>query len=581
MYDSKKFLILIKIAFLNILLIGVSAMQAQHSLQKLPKPINTDEYDEICPVMSYDESYLFFTRVGDPDFNKSLVENGNDLSHVLSEKAYWKRLKEIYSQISGKEIIDVSESDFNQDIWMAKIDANRVTLHHPRTPLNNALPNSICSNYSKRNEYVLINEFPPTGGIKAGFSYVKMMENGRFTIPTPIKIKNFRSKGTAVNLSMSNDGQQIFISMESDQGKGGKDLYLSIKVLNNLYSPPVNLGRAVNSSYQETTPFISQDKNRLYFASDRPGGFGGMDIYYCDRLDYTYKNWSEPKLLGAPINSEYNDSHPYIFLDENTIFFNSERDGTSDIFSALLYEDEVSDRPLGVNITIYNEAGEIIQGELYWKEAFNDQNHGFFRTNTGQYRYVIEDKIPMLFYSRRRGSYSEQIVVDPVYYKRQKIFDVDLDLVLPDPTYLKKNRRTEKLEPIRLEEMKKIRRDESLLPLETNRTIILKNIYFVQSKPEVLKASYPSLRQLARVLKKRPHVKIRIEGHTDNVGNKRDLMALSWDRAEAIKKFLVDEGVKKDQISTRGFGPNKPLTDNATEAARKKNRRVEIRILDQ
>jgi outer membrane protein OmpA-like peptidoglycan-associated protein len=369
--------------------------------------------------------------------------------------------------------------------------------------------------------------------------------------------------------------------MESDQGKGGKDLYLSIKVLNNLYSPPVNLGRAVNSSYQETTPFISQDKNRLYFASDRPGGFGGMDIYYCDRLDYTYKNWSEPKLLGAPINSEYNDSHPYIFLDENTIFFNSERDGTSDIFSALLYEDEVSDRPLGVNITIYNEAGEIIQGELYWKEAFNDQNHGFFRTNTGQYRYVIEDKIPMLFYSRRRGSYSEQIVVDPVYYKRQKIFDVDLDLVLPDPTYLKKNRRTEKLEPIRLEEMKKIRRDESLLPLETNRTIILKNIYFDQSKPQVLKASYPSLRQLARVLKKRPHVKIRIEGHTDNVGNKRDLMALSWDRAEAIKKFLVDEGVKKDQISTRGFGPNKPLTDNATEAARKKNRRVEIRILDQ
>jgi outer membrane protein OmpA-like peptidoglycan-associated protein len=554
---------------------------AQHGLQKLPRPINSDEFDEICPVMSYDESYLFFTRVGDPNFNKSLIENGNDLSKVLSEKGYWDKLNSIYSEISGQNVTDVEKSDFNQDIWMAKIEGEKVFLHHPVLPINNALPNSICSNYSKRNEYVVINEFPPTGGIKAGFSYVKMMDDGRFTIPTPIKIKNFRSQGTAVNLSMSNDGQQIFISMESANGAGGKDLFVSIKVLNNLYSPPVNLGRVVNSEYSETTPFISQDKNRLYFASDRPGGFGKMDIYYCDRIDYTYKNWSEPKLLEQPINSVHDDSHPYIFVDENTIFFTSDRDGTSDIFSALLYEDEVEDRPLGVNITIYNEKGEIIQGELYWKEANEDKKNGFFRTNTGQYRYVIEDNIPMLFYSRRRGTFSEPIKIDPIYYKRQKIFDVDIDLILPAPKYV-----GTPIKGVQVTEAKKpdiVREEvvEELLPIEKNRTIILKNIYFEKSKPKVLNVSHPALRQLANVLKKRPQVKIRIEGHTDNVGNKKDLMTLSWDRAEAVKDFLVNEGVKVGNVLTRGFGPNRPLTDNSTEEARKKNRRVEIRILEQ
>lgn len=557
---------------------------SQHSLQKLPSPINTDEFDEICPVMSYDESYLFFTRVGDPGFNKSLIENGNDLSRVLSEKGYWEKLKNIYSEIAGEEVFNVEKSDFNQDIWMARIEGEKVYLHHLTEPINNALPNSICSNYSKRNEYVVINEFPPAGGIKAGFSYIRMMENGRFTIPTPIKIKNFKSKGTAVNLSMSNDGQQIFISMEADKGSGGKDLFVSIKVLNNLYSPPVNLGSVVNSPYNETTPFISQDKNRLYFASDRPGGFGGMDIYYCDRIDYTYKNWSEPKLLDQPINSKYDDSHPYIFVDENTMFFTSERDGTSDIFSALLYEDEIEDRPLGVNITIYNEKGEIIQGELYWKEAHTDKNNGFFRTNTGQYRYVIEDNIPMLFYSRRRGNVSEKISIDPRFYKQQNIFDVDIDLILPDPGYtgpIQKTQAIKKDSVIIPEIVINKNEQEQLLPLENNRTIVLKNIYFEQSKPKVLEVSHPALRQLATVLKKRPHIKIRIEGHTDNVGNKKDLMTLSWDRAEAIKDFLVGEGVIESNILTRGFGPNRPLTDNTTEEARKKNRRVEIRILDQ
>ena len=556
----------------------------QHSLLKLPSPINTDEFDEICPVMSYDETYLFFTRVGDPGFKKTLVENGIDLSKVLSNKGYWEKLKNIYSEISGVSIDDVVRSDFNQDIWMAKIEKEKVYLHHLDDPINNALPNSICSNYSKRNEYVVINEFPPTGGIKAGFSYIKMMDNGRFTIPTPIKIKNFKSKGSAVNLSMSNDGQQIFISMDTGNGKGGKDIFVSIKVLNNLYSPPVNLGHIVNSPYNETTPFISQDKNRLYFASDRPGGFGGMDIYYCDRIDYTYKNWSEPKILEQPINSIYDDSHPYIFVDENTIFFTSERDGTSDIFSALLYEDEIEDRPLGVNITIYNEKGEIIQGELFWKEAYTDNKNGFFRTNTGQYRYVIEDNIPMVFYSQRRGTSSEKITIDPRYYKQQNIFDVEIGLILPEPSYLGPTQIKAEIpkEPSTVSvDLGKITEEEIALPQENNRTIILKNIYFEQSKPKVLEVSYPALRQLAGVLKERPHVKIRIEGHTDNVGNKKDLMNLSWDRAEAVKVFLVSEGVKEANILTRGFGPNRPLTDNSTEEARKKNRRVEIRILEQ
>ena len=60
------------------------SLLAQHSVERLPAPINTDMYDEICPVMSYGEEYLFYTKVGSPDFVKVLMENGEDKSATLS-----------------------------------------------------------------------------------------------------------------------------------------------------------------------------------------------------------------------------------------------------------------------------------------------------------------------------------------------------------------------------------------------------------------------------------------------------------------------------------------------------------------
>ncbi len=577
---------------LIILFFALSA-GGQHSLEKLAFPVNTD-YDEICPVFNYTENILFFTRVGSPDFNKTLVENHVNLNQVLSPRAYNDKLTKIYTAITGRPIDDVSASAFNQDIWMVDMDAG--TVHHPFSPINNAFPNSICSNFSKDNEFVVINQFPVNGGLEKGFSITKMMDNGQFSIPVPLKIKNFIKEGESVNLSMSNDGQHAFIAMAGNQGTDDMDIYLSRKALGNIYSPPKKLGSAINSPYRENTPFVSQDKRRLYFASNRPGGYGGMDIYYCERLDYTYTNWSEPKLLGPPINSSFDDSHPYICLDENTIYFSSDRDGSSDIFQAKIYRDDLLDKPIAVNISIFNEGGELIQGEIFWGEAYKQEMTGFFRTNTGQYRYIIEDNIPMLFTAARRSLKTEMVMVDPQELKDEQIHEVDLDFILTDNTrevsennltarssfsFTFAQKEPEGTESDVSEEIEENDNGEVVLPTSTNKTVILKNINFVQGKPIVLKKSFSELKKLAEVLLRNPDVHIRIEGHTDNVGVKKDLMELSWNRAEAIKEFLVDEGVNPDNLSTIGYGDSRPITSNANEEARRKNRRVEIRIINQ
>ena len=550
-----------------------TVLLCQHSLKKLPATINTDTYDEICPVINYQEEWLFFTRVGSPDFCRALIEHGRDLNEVLNEENYWNKLTEIYSEITGSPISDPVGSSFNQDVWMASME-DMETVIHPGPPINNALPNSICSNYSRDNEYIIINEFPVNGGMKAGFSFIEMTDEGRFTIPIAIQIKDFRKIGATISLAMSTDHQHIFIAMDE---QGNQDIFMSRNALKNIYARPVKLGSEVNTSYRESTPFISQDKNRLYFSSDRPGGYGGMDIYYCERQDYTYKNWSEPKLLGPPINSEFDDSHPYVMLDENTIYFSSDRAGTSDIYSAKMYRDDLLDKPMAVNINVYGQDSNLLLGsEILWKEAYKENPEiGFFRSNTGQYRYIIEDNVPMLFEARRRSLVAPEIFIDPQEYKDQGIHEVTLDF------YLKDRRTHEQLEAMnKISQPKKID-IEDILPLEINKTIILHNIYFAQSKPDVLEASYPALNNLATVLKKRPHIVIRIEGHTDNVGDKRALMELSWLRAEAIKNFLVEQGVKSENIETQGFGDTRPLTNNSTEAKRQQNRRVEIRVIKQ
>ena len=303
-----------------------------------------------------------------------------------------------------------------------------------------------------------------------------------------------------------------------------------------------------------------------------------MDIYYSERLDYTYENWSEPKLLGQPINSTSDDSYPYVSIDENTIHFASYREGSSDIYVGELYRKDFLDRPIAVNINIVNQGKKLIAGEMYWNEEYEEENKGFFRSNIGQYRLILEKNVPMVFYARRRGTYSEKVVVNPVDMREEGKFEKDIYLILDDPNYVAVAPEEKVDETSGESDLNET--DLLEFELSTKKSVTLNNIYFARAKPDVLEKSFPALKKLASVLIRRPEISIRIEGHTDNVGVQKDLMELSWMRAEAIKKLLISEGVSNQQLTTIGYGASRPLTDNSSEEARMRNRRVEIRVIN-
>lgn len=563
---------------------------AQHSIKKMPYPINTDVYDEICPILSYNEDELYFTRVGSPDFNPTIIENGENIYETKSYEYYLSRLKFIFSQITKKHDIDPINSTFNQDVWYSHYYEGEIyNLFHPGYPLNNAMPNSICSHYGKDGAYLVINQFGEDGGANAGFSIVKKESDITFTFPEPIVIQDFDKTGSEVNVSMSLDKEYIILAMQGPDSKGSQDLYLSIKGYKGIYSKPVHLGYDINTPYREATPFFSQDKKKLYFASNRPGGFGGMDIYVCDRLDFSFKKWSEPKLIGRPVNSEFDDSHPYVQVDENSILFTSNREGTSDIFFGKLNRDKELTYEIDINIFIVKgEERKRASAQLYWTEAYNDDYSNFFRARDGKYKYTFTENVPMQFKAENRGLISDVIIMDPQELQAAGVREMDLELIIEKganktavfkrPIYKTEDKvialekPKENTEPIKTNEY---------IPLEANSTVVLKNILFERATSNVLPSSFKSLLKLAKTLKKRTEVVIQIEGHTDNVGDSQALLNLSLARANSIRDFLKQNGIPHTQVRTKGFGATRPITKNRTEKERSKNRRVEIRVLKQ
>jgi len=245
-----------------------------------------------------------------------------------------------------------------------------------------------------------------------------------------------------------------------------------------------------------------------------------------------------------PVNSSADDSQPYFNMTSGYLYFTSTRDGNSDIFRVRIAPPQPTEftirgrifnrktRDLMPNTTVrYGTAGGP-------KNVLTSSN-GFFTLKIP--KGVAFDLTP------EKGAFAGQtqtVLFRRDYYFFQDYYQVDLWLD----------------------------------PLEVDDKIDLRPIYFQQSKAVILEKSYPELERLANIMQENPNLEIRIEGHTDNVGQPEDLFRLSEDRASAIRDFLVKKSIAVNRIKTVGHGPKFPLTDNSTDALRSENRRVEIVI---
>ncbi len=125
----------------------------------------------------------------------------------------------------------------------------------------------------------------------------------------------------------------------------------------------------------------------------------------------------------------------------------------------------------------------------------------------------------------------------------------------------------------------KITRDIFLTPLSVGDKITLQNIYFELSKSDLLPASYTELDKLVTMMQDNPKMQIRLEGHTDIIGDHDKNLTLSKDRVLACQSYIVRKGIDMARIQTVGYGDTRPIKTTGTDEERKVNRRVEFVIL--
>ena len=343
--------------------------------------------------------------------------------------------------------------------------------------------------------------------------------------------------------TLSPDGRAIIFSSERPGGFGGKDLWLSV-LGENGWIDPINLGSSINSPGNEENPFLHSDEFTLYFTSDYRPGFGGRDLFMAHRI--RGNEWSSPQNLGYPVNSLQNEEG--IFVESSGLkgYFSSARDGQSDIYTfqvdpairpkrAWLYEMTVLD-------SITNNALEGVSIKVYdWAS-----NHLVRTITTDADGYGA-------FIMRGSREYGITLsAVDHVFYSYRKQIKEELQKDFIDTI--------------------------QLAPAREGKTMILENVHFATGEARLLEASFAELDQLTRYLTLNKKLVILLTGHTDNVGQAEDNQLLSEARAEAVKSYLVNKGVEGNRIRVIGKGESQPIVSNETSAGRQKNRRTEFTI---
>jgi outer membrane protein OmpA-like peptidoglycan-associated protein len=400
--------------------------------------------------------------------------------------------------------------------------------------------------------------------------------------------------------TISPDGKfLVFTSCLRPDGLGSCDLYLSVLTPEG-WTEPANMGPKFNGPSWDSQPCFGLDGMSIYFASTRPGGFGGSDIWMVRQLPSG--DWSNPVNAGSVINTANNESSPFIHFDGRTMYFM--RDGKGglggfDLYLSHLGIDGKWKTPENMGSPINSRADE---GALALHP--DGVRAVITRSTPGQGNDLFEFLLPDQFKSvpvQVMYANVKSIETNQPVKARLEIFDANgKDTIRTSQAADENGNITLTLDRNKSYGLiaaaigyimyssslppddKAIRYlDIKMTPLAVaeNKTIVLQNIFFDFGSATLLPSSDPELHRLYLTMKENKTMNIEIRGHTDNVGSDESNQQLSENRAKAVYNYLIEKGIEKDRISYKGFGETQPVATNETEAGRSQNRRTEFFIL--
>jgi outer membrane protein OmpA-like peptidoglycan-associated protein/tetratricopeptide (TPR) repeat protein len=358
--------------------------------------------------------------------------------------------------------------------------------------------------------------------------------------------------------TIASDGLTLYFASDRLGGYGGIDLYVTKKdPKTGVWSVPKNLGPKINTKGDEKTPFIHSDSETLYFSSTGHFGFGGYDIFYVRKDEKG--EWMEPENIGSPINGTTDDTGFFVSTDTKSGYFFSFDEGKVrgkgvgryDLYNFDLYHEARPQQVAFISGEIKDKAGNDVPGAVV--EIKN--------TKTKEKTYAVVDSTTGKFMAAINLKSKADVLIT---LKKDSFAFASKVMSTKDLSY---------------ENQKKDIKIE-LEKAQPGKSFIINNIYYNTNSADLKEESRIVLEAFAEYLKENPDIKVEIQGHTDNVGNPKDNEALSTNRAYSVKSILEELKIDGKRINAKGFGASKPVVPNTSEENRARNRRTEFLIIE-
>lgn len=389
-----------------------------------------------------------------------------------------------------------------------------------------------------------------SGGYGGCDIYISRKNDGAWGRPVnlgpPVNTLNWESQP-----SISSDGRTLYFASNKPGGLGDLDIWKSELDNEGKWSVPVNLGPGVNTSASEMSPFIHPDNNTLYFASDGWIGMGGLDLYM-SRVD-SAEEWKTPKNLGYPINTRQDETSLIVNARGNKAFFSSRREDT---FGGMdLYEFELYPEIRPIPVT-------YVKGKVF--DAVS--NHGL----DAKFELIDLETTEMIMEATSNKSTGEFLVSLPVNRNYALSVSKKGYLFFSENFSLKNNNGHDT--PFQI--------DIPLQLIKVGDKVVLKNIFFETGSFVLKDESKVELNKIISFMKENNTVKIEISGHTDNSGTKLINKKLSENRAKSVFGYLSNQGIPVERLKYAGYADAQPVAKNNSPEGKAKNRRTELKIIE-
>jgi outer membrane protein OmpA-like peptidoglycan-associated protein len=385
------------------------------------------------------------------------------------------------------------------------------------------------------------------GSCDLWLTYVK---GDRWQIPIHMP-DNVNSKYKETQPSLSADGKTLYFASNRPGGQGDMDIWKTT-FEKNMWTNPVNLGPNINTPFDDECPFIHQDGVSLYFASDGWPGMGGRDLFMAKQNDTG--GWKVPMNLGYPVNTVGNEEGLIINRSGTMGYFSSDKktnpnhQGRVDIYSFTLPENAKPGVASYVKGKVYDAETKLpIKTLVELTELNTSTVAGFCKSNekSGNFLIVIPGN----------KNYGMNVAAEGYLFYSEN-FSIK-DNPSSDPYLI----------------------DVPLKKIKTGQTVPLYNILFDVNKYVIKQESTAELERLFNLLTTNSKIRVEIGGHTDNSGAETINQPLSQNRAKAVYDWLITKGIAANRLTYKGYGSSVPIMPNTSDEGKRKNRRTEIKVL--